>query len=46
MSRSGGVAAHSHVGDGHVAVVGIVLWKREGVVEKARLATGYRSECR
>ena len=38
------MAAHSHVGDGHVAVVGIVLWKREGVSENARLDTGYRGE--
>jgi hypothetical protein len=26
MSRWGGVEAHSHVGAGHVAVVGIELW--------------------
>jgi hypothetical protein len=29
MSRSGGVAAHSHVGDGHVGVYGIEDWKRD-----------------
>lgn len=39
------MAAHSHVGDGHVAVVGIVFWKREGVDENARLDTGYRCRC-
>jgi hypothetical protein len=40
MSRSGGVAAHSHVGDGHVGVYGIVDWKRGCVAEKERMARG------
>lgn len=36
MSRSGGVEAQAHVGDGHVAVVGIVLWRSVRVVDKCR----------
>jgi hypothetical protein len=36
ISRSGGVEAHSHVGEGHVAVVGMDVWWRVGVVEKVR----------
>jgi hypothetical protein len=36
MSRSGGVEAHSHVGEGHVAVVGIEGCKRAGEDEKVR----------
>jgi hypothetical protein len=41
MSRSGGVAAHSHVGDGHVGVYGIdVDWKRDCALEKERMARG------
>jgi hypothetical protein len=43
MSRSGGVAAHSQVGEGHDCVYGIVDCKRVEVVEvveKARKARG------
>jgi hypothetical protein len=40
MSRSGGVAAHSHVGDGHVDVYGIEDWKRSCAVEKERVVRG------
>jgi hypothetical protein len=40
MSRSGGVAAHSQVGEGHDRVYGIVDCKRVEVVEKARKARG------
>jgi hypothetical protein len=36
ISRSGGVEAHSHVGEGHVAVVGIDVWRRVGEDERAR----------
>jgi hypothetical protein len=30
------VEAHSHVGEGHVAVVGIDVWQRAGEDERAR----------
>ena len=40
MSRSGGVAAHSQLGDGHDCVYGIAVWKRVRVVEKERKARG------
>jgi hypothetical protein len=36
MSRSAGDEAHSHVGEGHVAVVGMRVTWRAGVVEKVR----------
>jgi hypothetical protein len=34
MSRSGGVGAQAHVGEGQVGMMGI--WRRVSVVEKAR----------
>jgi hypothetical protein len=40
MSRSGGVGAHSHVGEGHDGVYGIADWQRALVVEKERKARG------
>jgi hypothetical protein len=40
MSRSGGVDAHAHVGDGHIDVYGIVDWKRGCAVEKMRKVRG------
>jgi hypothetical protein len=40
MSRSGGVEAHSHVGEGHVAVYGMVDWKYGPAVEKERMVRG------
>jgi hypothetical protein len=37
MSRSGGVEAHSQVGEGHVAAVGMGVWASAGVQEKVRM---------
>jgi hypothetical protein len=36
MSRSGGVEAQAHVGEGQVGVVEMEVWKRAVVVEKVR----------
>jgi hypothetical protein len=36
MSRSGGVEAHSHVGEGHVATVGTEDWSLVGAKENGR----------
>jgi hypothetical protein len=36
MSRSGGEEVHSHVGEGHVAIVGMGVWWRADVVAKVR----------
>jgi hypothetical protein len=43
MSRSGGVEAHSHVGAGHDAVVGIGTWNLVDVDEKTRRAVVRRA---
>jgi hypothetical protein len=40
ISRSGGDEAHSHVGEGHVAVVGMGVWRRASVVENGRRNAG------
>ena len=40
ISRSEGVAAHSHLGEGHVAVYGIVDWNRTLGVKKERSVCG------
>lgn len=36
ISRSGGIAAHSQVGEGHVCVYGIVTCRREAILENFR----------
>jgi hypothetical protein len=36
MSKSGGVEAHSQVGEGHVGVYGMLDWKRGRGVERRR----------
>jgi hypothetical protein len=43
MSRSGGVEAHSHVGDGHDAVVGIGICNLVDIDEKTRRAVVRRA---